>query len=79
VARSLALDSWQRLPELRDLASEALHGLSDEESVDVFERCQLALEHVIKRLKQDQDEDQGFREAMQKLTEKAAKKKSPSK
>jgi hypothetical protein len=58
---------------LHDLTSEALHGLSDEESVDVFDRCQLAFEHVIKRLKADQDEDQQFKDAMKKLMEKAAR------
>ena len=40
----------------------------------MFDRCQLAFEHVISRLKQDQDEDQGFKDAMKKLTEKATKK-----
>ena len=59
---------------LHVLTSQALHGFSDEESVDVFDNCQLAFEHVIKRLKQDQDEDQDFKDAMKTLTERAAKK-----
>ena len=58
---------------LHSLTSEALHGLSDEESVDVFDRCQLAFEHVIKRLKHDQDEDQSFKEALKQLAQKAEK------
>ena len=72
--KSVRLGGQNPISLLHNLTSEALHGLSDEESVDMFDRCQLAFEHVISRLKQDQDEDQGFKDAMKKLTEKATKK-----
>jgi hypothetical protein len=74
--KSVRLGGHNPIGLLHDLTSEALHGLSDEESVDVFDRCQLAFEHVVKRLKQDQDEDESFEEAMRKLTEKTSSKKS---
>jgi hypothetical protein len=41
--------------------------MSDGESVDVFDRCQLAFDHVVKRLKQDHDEDEAFKAAVAKL------------
>jgi hypothetical protein len=77
--KSVRLGGQNPISLLHDLTSEALHGLSDEESVDVFDRCQLAFEHVIRRLKLDEDEDQGFKDALKKLTEKATKKKAPTK
>ena len=71
--KSIRIGGHNPISLLHDLTSEALHSLSDEESVDIFDRCQLAFEHVIKRLKQDEDEDQSFRDAMKKLTERTAK------
>jgi hypothetical protein len=72
------LDGQNPISQLHGLTSEALHGLSDEESVDVFDHCQLAFEHVIKRLKQDQDEDQNYKDALKRLTEKPTRKASPA-
>ncbi len=77
--KSVRLGGQNPVTTLHELTSEALHGLSDEGGVDVFDRCQLAFEHVIKRLKQDQDEDQGYKDALKRLTKKAAKKNSPMK
>ncbi len=77
--KSVRLGGQNPISLLHDLTSGALHRLSDEESVDVFDRCQLAFEHVIKRLKQDEDEDQGFKDALKKLTAKAVKRKQPTK
>jgi hypothetical protein len=74
--KSIRVGGQNPVSLLHGLTSEALHGLSDEESVDVFDRCQLAFEHVIKRLKQGQDEDRSFLDAMMKMTEKTAKKNS---
>jgi len=70
--KSIRFGGQNPISLLHELTSEAIHGLSDEESVDVFDRCQLAFEHVIKRLKQDHDEDESYKEALKKLTEKAA-------
>lgn len=58
---------------LHDLTSEGLHAKSDEECIDMFDRCQLAFEHVITSLKSDSDEDKQYAEALKKLTEKATK------
>ena len=74
--KSVRVGGQNPVSALHDLTSEALHGLSDEESVDVFDRCQLAFEHVIKRLRQDQDEDQSFKEALKKLAKRAETKQS---
>jgi hypothetical protein len=72
--KSLLIAGQNPISQLHSLASEALHGLSDEESVDVFDACQAAFEHVIKRLKQDHDEDESYRAAMRKLEQRKAKK-----
>jgi len=76
--KSVRLGGQNPIIQLHALTSEALHGLSDEESVDVFDRCQLAFEHVIKRLKQDQDEDKSYREELKRLNEKNARKAAES-
>jgi hypothetical protein len=75
--KSVRLGGQNPISQLHSLTSEALHGLTDDESIDVFDRCQLAFEHVIKRLRQDEDEDQSYKEALKKLSEKPEKKAPP--
>jgi hypothetical protein len=58
---------------LHDLTSEGLHNKSDEECVDIFDRCKLAFEYVIERLKEDHDKDALYQEAMKALARKKAR------
>jgi hypothetical protein len=68
--KSIRIGGQNPISQLHELTSEALHGLSDDESVDVFDRCQLAFEHVIKRLKQDHDEDRSYKDGLERLSKK---------
>lgn len=73
--RTLRQGGQNPIAMLHDLASEGLHAKSDEECVEIFDRCRLAFEHVVKRLKEDRDEDESYSEALKRLTEKTAKRK----
>lgn len=58
---------------LHDLTSAGLHGESDEECVETFDRCKLAFEYVVQRLKEAHDEDSGYRTAIRALLGRKAK------
>jgi hypothetical protein len=60
---------------LHDLTSAGLHGESDDECVEIFDRCKLAFEYVIQRLKEGHDADAGYQKAIKALAEMRAKKK----
>lgn len=68
--RSLGRSGQNPIATLHDLTSEGLHGKSDDECVEIFDRCQLAFEHVVRRLKEDKDEDERYEAALKKLNEK---------
>ena len=71
--KSIRLGGHNPMSVLHGLTSEALHSLSDDEAIDVFDQCKLAFEHVIKRLKYDEEEEQEFKDALRKLNEKPKK------
>jgi hypothetical protein len=60
---------------LHDLTSDGLHARSDDECIEIFDRCQLAFEHVIRRLKLDRVEDAAYETALMRLAERASKRK----
>ena len=66
----LRLGGHNPIATLHDLASEALHAKSDEDCVEIFDSCKLAVEYVVKRLKEDHDEDAAYQNAMKVLAAK---------
>jgi hypothetical protein len=71
--QNLRIGGHNPVAQLYALTSQAIHHLSDEESVDVFDVCQAAFEHVVQRLKQDEIEDEKYKQAMKKLAKRGTK------
>jgi hypothetical protein len=58
------------IAKLHDLASNGLHNKSDDECVDIFDRCKGAFEYVIERLQEVHDQDAAYQELMKVLSAK---------
>jgi hypothetical protein len=52
---------------LHELLSEGLHERTEEECVEIFDRCKDAFEYVIKKLTEAKREDEAYRESIRKL------------
>ena len=52
---------------LHELISEGLHERSEEDCVEVFDRCKAAFEYVVKKLTEAKRDDEAYREAIRKL------------
>lgn len=72
--KSALIDGKNPIRQLQHLGTESPRLLSDEESVDLFDACQAAFEHTIKRLKQDQDQDEAYKAAIRKVAERKSRK-----
>jgi hypothetical protein len=72
--KNVRIDGQNPIPVLHSLASQGLHGKSDDECTEIFDQCKLVFEYVIKRLKEAKDEDDSVKSAMKALSEGVKKK-----
>jgi hypothetical protein len=52
---------------LYELISDGLHERTEEECVEIFDRCKVAFEYVVRKLTEAKQEDEAYIEAIQKL------------
>ncbi len=60
---------------LYDLVSDGLHSKSDEECIEVFDRCRIAFEYVVKKLSESRRADDEYLRAIRGLAKPTPKKK----
>jgi hypothetical protein len=58
---------------LHELASDGLHGKSDEECVDIFDACRETFEYVFGKMRIETEEAKKFVKGMAELADKRAK------
>jgi hypothetical protein len=66
------------LDVLHDLFSDGLHARSEEECVDVFDRCRITLDYLFANLRPQLKEERAFKDSLQKLSKLRASRSKPA-